>query len=70
MSRRVAAIAATFGTALLSAGSAALAHPGHGRIPADQPAHYVLEPLHAIPLLAIAATITGVVLYVRRARQR
>jgi len=28
------------------------AHPGHGTIPPDQPAH-LLEPVHALPLLLI-----------------
>ena len=44
-----------FGAALIAAlgfAATALAHPGHGTIPPEQPAHY-LEPVHVLPVLLI-----------------
>jgi hypothetical protein len=54
---------------LLLPAEAAWAHPGHGVTPPDSPAHYVLEPLHALPVLLIVLAIVGVrVVSRRRAR--
>jgi hypothetical protein len=55
---------------VLAWGAVASAHPGHGTIPADSPAHYVLEPVHALPVVAIVAAIAGVLVYRRRNREQ
>jgi len=49
-----------------------LAHPGHGSIPADEPLHYVAEPLHAVwwVLLLAAGIAAGVWYQTRRRRTR
>lgn len=54
--------------AYCAAGGAAWAHPGHGSIPPDEPAHWV-EPIHALPVLA-ALVAAGVVVRTRSARGR
>lgn len=36
------------------------AHPGHGVTDSAGPAHYVIEPLHALPILLLALAIGGV----------
>lgn len=69
MSRRIAMVLATATSTALTA-STLWAHPGHGQIPAEQPAHYLLEPLHAVPIVAIVALIAGATVYVVRMRQR
>lgn len=69
MTRPIAAILPAAAVALISA-TPLMAHPGHGNIPADQPAHYVFEPVHAVPLLLIVGAVAGVVTYMRRAKQR
>jgi len=46
-----------------------LAHPGHGTIPADDPAHYLFEPIHAFWGLLAIGLILSVVLSLR-ARHR
>ncbi len=38
----------------------AWAHPGHGVSDPAGPAHYVLEPLHSLPIVLIALGIVGV----------
>jgi hydrogenase/urease accessory protein HupE len=35
----------------------ALAHPGHGTTPAKGLSHWLLEPLHAAPLVAVMIAI-------------
>ena len=69
MTRRFATVLATASSMVLSA-STLWAHPGHGQIPSDTPAHYLFEPLHAIPLLAFVALIAGAAFYAGRARHR
>jgi len=57
--------------AFLSSLNYILAHPGHGTIPADSPAHYVLEPAHSVWLilfLAISAAMT-LLFFAMRKRQ-
>ena len=49
---------------VLCAAPAALAHPGHGVIPAEEPAHW-LEPVHAIPIALLIAAVFAVVWRVR-----
>lgn len=56
MHRRLAWLAAC----LLLPVDAAWAHPGHGVTPPESPAHYVLEPIHALPVLLIVFAIIGV----------
>ena len=54
---------------LLLPAEAVWAHPGHGVTPPESPAHYVLEPLHALPVLLIVVAIVCVrVISRRRAR--
>ena len=38
--------------AVFGGGAAALAHPGHGVIPADNAAHW-FEPVHVVPLVIL-----------------
>jgi hypothetical protein len=35
----------------------ALAHPGHGTTEGDTAAHYLLEPVHGLPLLLLAGAV-------------
>lgn len=64
MFRRIQGIALAVMTFAL-ASPVALAHPGHGVIPADQPAHW-FEPIHAAPLVI---SVLAIALYVwRRSR--
>jgi hypothetical protein len=51
--------------ALMCVAGTAWAHPGHGVTDPDTPAHYVVEPLHAIPVLVL---IGGVALALYRIR--
>lgn len=44
------------GIALVLGGSTAYAHQGHGHTPGDTPLHYVIEPMHSIPI-ALAVLI-------------
>ena len=44
------------------------AHPGHGVTDPEGPAHYVLEPLHALPVLLVALSIAAVWGVLRRRR--
>ncbi|MEW4527881.1 hypothetical protein [Maioricimonas sp. JC845] len=43
----------------------AQAHPGHGTIDASQPAHYVIEPLHAAPWIGLVAVAAAAALFAR-----
>lgn len=52
----------------LSAGVAS-AHPGHGVTDPEGPAHYFIEPLHALPVLFVALAI-GVVWRASRVQRR
>ncbi len=56
---RLAAIAVLFAPAIVEA------HPGHGHFAAGSWAHYLLEPVHAIPL-AIVAWFAVIVVALRR----
>ena len=47
----------------LSLPSMVWAHPGHGEA---GPAHYVTEPVHAIPFLVALAVITAAIIFGRR----
>ncbi len=50
--------------------SALLAHAGHGTTPPDTVSHYVAEPVHVAPLLAIVVVIVaGISLLVARLRR-
>lgn len=41
-----------------------LAHPGHGVIPSESPAHYVAEPVHAVwGVLMVVAILSAVAFY-------
>ena len=46
-------------------GTPALAHPGHGSTPPESVEHYVVEPVHSLPMgMAIGATfMAGIVLF-------
>lgn len=66
MFRRIGGIALAVMTFAL-ASPVALAHPGHGVIPADQPAHW-FEPMHAAPLIVSVLAI-GLVAW-RRAQRK
>ena len=57
---------------VIAATSAAtvLAHPGHGVTDPETPAHYVLEPVHAIPVLLLLAACLLVALRRRAANRR
>lgn len=55
--RRILAVATA--CLMLPAGSV-WAHPGHGSTDPAGPAHYVLEPLHALPVLLLVLAAGGV----------
>ena len=42
------------------------AHPGHGTTAPDSPAHYIFEPIHALPVVTLVVAIAGVVLFLRK----
>ncbi|QDU36566.1 hypothetical protein Mal4_08530 [Maioricimonas rarisocia] len=63
MFRRSVATATTLSALLTSA--VAQAHPGHGTIDASQPAHYVVEPLHAAPWIGLVAVAVAAAMYAR-----
>jgi hypothetical protein len=64
MLRRIQSIGAAI--AATAAGGTAFAHPGHGVIPSDEPAHW-LEPVHFVPIVIVGL---GVAAYAwRRARR-
>ncbi len=52
MVRTLAAGAASFLTS-----GVALAHPGHGTTAGDTAVHYLLEPLHGLPLLFLMGVV-------------
>jgi hypothetical protein len=58
----------TSGLMCCAGGGAVWAHPGHGSIPPDEPAHWV-EPIHAWPALAALAAV-AVAVRLRSARGR
>lgn len=45
-----------------------LAHPGHGTTPPETVQHYAFEPVHALPVLVVAAAIV-VGMVARRSRR-
>ncbi|MFG0333953.1 MAG: hypothetical protein ACF8TS_11370 [Maioricimonas sp. JB049] len=63
MFRHSAVTAATLSAALIT--TIAHAHPGHGTIDASQPAHYVVEPLHAAPWIGLVAVALAAAMYAR-----
>jgi len=46
-----------------------LAHPGHGAIPAESPAHYIFEPVHSV-WVVLAAAMAGGAFYALRSWSR
>jgi hypothetical protein len=52
MKRLLSSGVAAFAT--IVCGSMAMAHPGHGVIPPDEPAHW-LEPVHLVPVVGTLA---------------
>lgn len=52
---------------LAACGQAAWAHPGHGVIPPENPAHW-LEPVHAVPIALLAAALVALAFRRRRSR--
>lgn len=66
--RRLAVRAAQSVAALLAATSTLSAHPGHGTTPGGSAVHYLVEPVHATPLLAVGA-VCVVILAVARNRR-
>ena len=61
-------VALTVATLLCLAG-VAWPHPGHGVTDPETPAHYVVEPVHAWPVLILVGTI-ALVTYRVRSRRR
>jgi hypothetical protein len=47
----------------------AWAHPGHGMTDPETPAHYVIEPVHAVPVLILIAAC-ALVAYLARFGRR
>lgn len=45
-----------------------LAHPGHGSTEPSSITHFVLEPVHAVPLVVLGVLTVGMALFVRRRR--
>lgn len=64
MKRMMAAAAA-----LVCAAEHAWAHPGHGVTDPQTPAHYVMEPVHALPLLSLLAAAALAACRVRARRR-
>ena len=46
------------------------AHPGHGETSGHSFLHYLTEPFHALPLLAVIAITLSVIVYFVLARKR
>ncbi|MEZ6055950.1 MAG: hypothetical protein R3C01_04530 [Planctomycetaceae bacterium] len=40
-------------------------HPGHGEVAADSPAHYIVEPWHAVPVLLAVIAVAVFVRWMR-----
>lgn len=55
--------------ALICATGNAWGHPGHGVTDPETPAHYVVEPVHALPLLMLIAAC-ALAAYRVRSRRR
>lgn len=55
---------------LLGAGSLVRAHPGHGTTPPESVRHYVLEPVHGLPLLVLVGAVVAVSLAYEWQRKR
>ena len=60
-------ISVVFAAALGSAGTV-YAHGGHGTVSATQILHYILEPAHSLPALALV--LAGVAVAVIRSRRK
>lgn len=52
-----------------SASGVVWAHPGHGVTDPETPAHYVVEPAHALPVLILIGAIALVAYRVRAGRR-
>jgi hypothetical protein len=46
------------------------AHPGHGTTPPDSVRHYVVEPVHGLPLLLLVGAVVTVSLAYQWQRKR
>lgn len=57
------------GVVFLTTGLAG-AHPGHGETDAAAPAHYVVEPVHSLPVLILVGALAVVWLCSRAVRLR
>lgn len=64
---RILHLAAAF---FLLRGSLLWAHPGHGTTPPESVRHYVLEPVHGLPLLGLVAAVVAVSLAYQWQRKR
>jgi hypothetical protein len=53
----------------MTSGAIVHAHPGHGVIPPDEPAHW-LEPVHLIPIVGTVAAAAMAAHLLRRGRGR
>jgi hypothetical protein len=47
-----------------------LAHAGHGATDPASVGHYALEPVHSLPVLALAAALVALLAYTRWRRSR
>ena len=54
---------------LVCAAGNAWAHPGHGVTDPDTPAHYVIEPVHVLPVLILIAASALVAYRIRSGRR-
>ena len=54
---------------LACAAGNAWAHPGHGVTDPETPAHYVIEPVHALPVLVLIAACALVAYRIRSGRR-
>ena len=44
----------------------AFAHPGHGSVPAENPVHYFVEPIHAAVLAGVLVVILGLRVFAKK----
>ncbi len=51
-------------------GALVSAHPGHGTTPPESVRHYVLEPVHGLPLLLLVGAVVAVSLAYQWQRKR